>query len=164
MRNIKKPCSFKFTIFNGWHGMLYITVHTGLTRVSSIQFLLFEIKRGLVLYSIIIYFTDLFIFYIFIQSANANKKKIYKKRLTNYVWLVKLWSKVTAFWNIDRTVKSTWVVLQRVYRVSHKTLQLVNSFECRLPYTVLDIKGCLQFISFKNYFAQTFFTFKLILL
>ncbi len=30
--------------------------------------------------------------------------------------------------------------------------------------TVLDIKGCLQFISFKKSFAQICFTFKLILL
>ena len=35
-----------------------------------------------------------------------------------------------------------------IYRVSHETWQLVNSFECRLPYTVLVINGCLQFISF----------------
>ena len=40
------------------------------------------------------------------------------------------------------------------YRVSHETWQLVNSFECRLPYTVLDYK----------IFAQTYFTLKLILL
>ena len=39
-----------------------------------------------------------------------------------------------------------------------------NSFECRLPYTVLDIKGCLQFISFKKSFAQICFTLKIILL
>jgi len=36
--------------------------------------------------------------------------------------------------------------------------------KCRLPYTVLDIKGCLQFISFKKSFAQIYFTLKLILL
>jgi len=40
----------------------------------------------------------------------------------------------------------------------------VDSFECRLPYTVLDIKGCLQFISFKKSFAQIYFALKLILL
>ena len=44
------------------------------------------------------------------------------------------------------------------------TKQLINSFECPLPYTVLDIKGCLQFILFKKSFAQIYFTFKLILL
>ena len=32
------------------------------------------------------------------------------------------------------------------YRVSHETWQLVNSFECLLPYTVLDIKDFLKFI------------------
>jgi len=53
--------------------------HTGLTRVSSIRFLLFEIKRVLVFNSIIIYFTDLFILYIFIQNAYADKKVFNKK-------------------------------------------------------------------------------------
>ena len=38
-----------------------------------------------------------------------------------------------------------------------------KSFECRLQYTVLDIKGCLQFISFKKSFAQVYVTLKLIL-
>ena len=47
------------------------------------------------------------------------------------------------------------------YRVSHETWQLVNSFGCRLPYTVLGIKGCLQFISFNKSFAQIYFTLKL---
>ena len=36
--------------------------------------------------------------------------------------------------------------------------QLINSFECRLPCTVLDTKGCLQFISFKKSFALVYFT------
>ena len=43
------------------------------------------------------------------------------------------------------------------YRVSHETWQLVNSFECRLPYTVLDSKGFMQFISVKKSFAQIYF-------
>ena len=51
-----------------------------------------------------------------------------------------------------------------IYRVSHETWQLINGLECRLPYTVLDIKGWLQFISFKKSFAQVYFTLKLILL
>ena len=59
--------------------------HPGLTRVSSIRFLLFEIKRVLVLNSIIIYFTDLFIFYMYIQNACANKKVFKKKGKKNYV-------------------------------------------------------------------------------
>ena len=53
--------------------------HTGLTRVSSIRFLLFEIKSFLVYNSTIIYFTDLFILYIFTQNAYANKKYLRKK-------------------------------------------------------------------------------------
>ena len=47
--------------------------------VSSIRFLLFEIKRVLVFNSIIIYFTDLFILYTFIQNAFANQKYLGKK-------------------------------------------------------------------------------------
>ena len=35
------------------------------------------------------------------------------------------------------------------YRVSHETGQLVNSFECLLPYIILDIKDFLQVISLK---------------
>ena len=50
------------------------------------------------------------------------------------------------------------------YRVSHETWQLVNSFECRLPYIVLYINRCLQFVSFKKSFAQICFTLNLILL
>ena len=62
--------------------IIYIFVcmyHTGLTRVSSIRFLLFEIKRVMVFNSIIIYFTDLFILYIFIQNAYASNKAFEKK-------------------------------------------------------------------------------------
>ena len=51
-----------------------------------------------------------------------------------------------------------------LYRVSHETWQLINSFECRLPYAILDIKGCLQFISFKKSFSLVYFTLKLMLL
>ena len=40
--------------------------------------------------------------------------------------------------------------------MSHETWQVVNSFECRFPYTVLDIKGCLQFILFKKSFVQIY--------
>ena len=47
--------------------------------MSSIRFLLFEIKRVLVFNLIIIYFTDLFMFYIFILNAYANKK-VFKKK------------------------------------------------------------------------------------
>ena len=53
--------------------------HTGLTRVSSVRFLIFEIKSVLVFDPIIIYFTDLFMLYIFIQNAYANKKVFNKK-------------------------------------------------------------------------------------
>ena len=57
------------------HIYIYIhSVHPGLTTVSSVWFLLFEIKRVLVYNSTIFYFTDLFILYIFIQNAYADKK------------------------------------------------------------------------------------------
>ena len=49
------------------------------SRVSSIRFLLFEIKRVLVFNSKINYFTDLFILYIFIQMHMPTKKFLRKK-------------------------------------------------------------------------------------
>ena len=36
------------------------------------------------------------------------------------------------------------------YRVSHVTLQLVNSFECLLPYAVYDTQDFLLFILLKT--------------
>ena len=51
-------------------------MHTGLTRVSSINF--FEIKLALVFNSIIIYFKNLFMLYILIQNA-YNKKYLIEK-------------------------------------------------------------------------------------
>ena len=53
--------------------------HPGLTRVSSIRFLLFEIKRVFVYNSTIFYLTDLFILYFFLQNAYADKKVFLKK-------------------------------------------------------------------------------------
>ena len=50
------------------------TPHPGLTRVRSIQFHLFEIKRVLAYNSTIFTLTDLFILYFFIQSLYADKK------------------------------------------------------------------------------------------
>ena len=51
-----------------------LKLHPGLTRVRSIRFLLFEIKRILVYNSTIFYLTDLSIQYFFIQNAYADKK------------------------------------------------------------------------------------------
>ena len=59
--------------------------HLGLTRVSSIQFLLFEIKYNS---TIFFYLTDLFILYFFIHNAYADKK---------YSIIMFHRSKVTAF-------------------------------------------------------------------
>ena len=53
--------------------------HTRLTRVSSIRFLLFEIKRFLVFNSITIYFTDL-LFYTFVFKVHLSKKKYLRKK------------------------------------------------------------------------------------
>ena len=62
-----------------------LTTQPGLTRVSSIWFLLFEIKRVLVYNSTIFKLTDLFIFFFFIQSAYADKKVFMKKCKNKYV-------------------------------------------------------------------------------
>jgi len=48
--------------------------HPALTRVSSIRFLLFEIKRVLVYNSTILYLTHFFVLYFFLQNAYADKK------------------------------------------------------------------------------------------
>ena len=47
------------------------------------------------------------------------------------------------------------------YRVSHDTWQLVNSFECRLPYTVLDIKGFLAVYFVKKIFCSNILDFEI---
>ena len=65
-----------------------LTTHPGLTRVSSIRFLLFEIKRVLVYNSTILKLTDLFILFFFIQNAYDDKivfmmKKCKKKNMFN---------------------------------------------------------------------------------
>ena len=57
----------------------WVQCHPGLTRVRSIWFLLFKIKRVLVYNSTIFKLTDLFILYFFIQNVYANKKYIEKK-------------------------------------------------------------------------------------
>ena len=44
------------------------------------------------------------------------------------------------------------------YRVSHKTWQFVNSFECLLPYIVLDVKDFLKSISLKKHYSEINFT------
>ena len=46
------------------------------------------------------------------------------------------------------------------YRMSHETWQLVNGFECLLPYVKLDIKDLFQFISLTNSFTKLYFTLK----
>ena len=51
----------------------------------------------------------------------------------------------------------SWFISLLSYRVSHETGQLVNSFECLLPYTVLDIKDFSQFNSLKK-ITQIYFT------
>ena len=84
-----------------------LAVHPGLTRVRSILFLSFEIKRVLVYNSAIFKPTDLFILYFFIENVYTDQN-VLRTRLNNFVQGVKLWSK--ASWNIDRTDKSTRVV------------------------------------------------------
>jgi len=45
-----------------------------------------------------------------------------------------------------------------------RNMTLINSYECRLLYTVLDIKSFLQFILLEKSFVQKYFTLKSILL
>ena len=53
--------------------------HPELTRVRSIRFLLFEIKRILVYNSIIFKLKDMFILYFFIRNVYTDKKVGKKK-------------------------------------------------------------------------------------
>ena len=91
-----------------WHA-----THPGLTRVSSIRFHLFEIKLVLFYNSATFYLMDLFFFYTFSFEMYMATKKYLKKGKTIMFNGSNMWSKVTAFWNIGRTVKSTWYVEER---------------------------------------------------
>ena len=42
-------------------------------------------------------------------------------------------------------------------KIKHETCQVVNSFECLLPYTQPDIKDLMQFILLKNICSDTFY-------
>ena len=53
-------------------------------------------------------------------------------------------------------VMASIAIAHTAYRVSHETWLLVNSFKCLLPYTVLDIKYFLQFISVRKYLTQIY--------
>ena len=77
--------------------------------MSSIRFLLFEIKRVLVYSSTIFHLNDLIVFSILVHSK-CMCQMLLRSRAKNYVLLVKLCPKVPSFWNIDRTVKSTRIV------------------------------------------------------
>ena len=54
-------------------------IHPKLTRVRSIWFLLFKLKRVLVYNSTLFNLTDLYILYFFIQNIYADKKVLKKK-------------------------------------------------------------------------------------
>ena len=41
--------------------------------------------------------------------------------------------------------------LELGYRVSHETRQMLNIFECLLPYAVLDIEDFFSLFSLKNF-------------
>ena len=69
--------------------------------------------------------------------------------LFSYFLFTYLWDHFTLFYTPAK------------YRVSHETWQLVNSVECRLPCTVSDIKGCLQFYLFKKIFCSSIFYFEI---
>ena len=59
------------------------------------------------------------------------------------------WWAVSTFYNVRKRP-----TIISIYRVSHETWQLVNSFECLLPYAVLDIKIFLQFILLKIFLLK----------
>ena len=61
---------------------------------------------------------------------------------------------------IETIIFLPFIFYLSLYRVSHETWQLVNGFECLLPYVILDIKDFFQFISLTNSFTQIYFTLK----
>ena len=74
-----------------------------------------------------------------------NFSRLYKSRLSYFK---------------ERVLATRLNVLSHIYRVSRETWQLVNGFECLLPYIILDIKDFFQFISLTNSFTQIYFTLK----
>ena len=80
--------------------------HPRLTRDRGIRFLLFEFLRALVYNQTIFKLTDLFVL-DFSFKMHLPAKKCLMKKAKKLCLIAKLWSKVTAFWTIDRTVKST---------------------------------------------------------
>ncbi len=58
----------------------------------------------------------------------------------------------TYYLNLIYRVSHETYYLNLIYRVSQETSQLVNNYESRLSYTVLDIKGFWQFILIKKLF------------
>ena len=92
--------------------------------------------------------------------------------------LIKMWLKYRGFYELKSVVDNFSVVSykqemcnsllqwthkwkQFKYRVSNETWQLVNGFECLLPYIILDIKDFFQFISLTHSFTQIYFTFEI---
>ena len=74
---------------------------------------------------------------------------------------IKIWGKsAQRFLSYDRKNKQTNRDYNFIYRVSHETWQLVNGFECLLPYIILDIINFFQFISLTNAFTQIYLTLK----
>ena len=86
------------------------------------------------------------------------------RRFLLFHWYIHMDTEIYIDYNIYCEVQVKNIKPNTIYKVSHETWQLINSFECRLPYTVLDIKGSLQFFSFKKSFALVYFTLKIILL
>ena len=80
--------------------------HPRLTRDRGIRFLLFEFLRALVYNQTIFKLTDLLVL-DFSFKMHLPAKKCLMKKAKKLCLIAKLWSKVTAFWTIDRTVKST---------------------------------------------------------
>ena len=84
------------------------------------------------------------------QALARNKHLIFLKLiyigLQKYNWVVEVKPKALKLSKYLMT-----------YRVFHETWQLVNSFECLLPYTLIDIKDFLQFNLLKKMFYSNIF-------
>ena len=120
------------------------TLGPWITRVRSIRYLRFEILRALVYNQTIFKLTVLFVL-DFSFKMYLSAKKYFMKKAKKLCLIAKLWSKVTAFWNIDKTVKSTCVINRALPSLHYGLLEITvtallntrETFTCRDNYIVL---------------------------
>jgi len=77
------------------------------------------------------------------------KKFIPRDSFNSSLYILFSMVKTLVYSNVHSGFTGIRTIFER-YRVSHETWQLLNSFECLLPYAIQDVKDFLQFTSLKN--------------